>query len=630
MAQHYRVHSIIAALLLVGTFLLPSASVRAQGASGATLHVLNRHGIAVDTLTDGDMVRAQLTLSQPATTPTPVSFTLDAEAREIASCTIPPGATSCESAPFAALGWYWRAGQAQRYRELSATARELAGRPSSTIRIAPRPVVLVHGFVSNANAWAAYTADGGFLAALGLRGYAVGDSQAAGVMQTGDLAQPTLRTHTIAENAAILKHYIAGVKQRTGAEQVDVVAHSMGGLIARYYIDRLMAERDVAQLLMLGTPHGGSACAELPAALGFYLPAALELQPAYMREVFNRQIVRRQGVPMYQLAGNLIGDRFQAPCTTVPSDLIVDRSSSAAIGAPMIELPVLHTSLPLSKEVFTSFVARHLQTAADRFFAAPDSPPPAAAAEPVQFTQLTSGQIAAGARQAITIDLDRVAVASFALYDPTRSLDVEVRGASGRRIVLRPAVDGTIVVDDPAALVQLGYGFNNPAPGAWTVTLAATAATPPAGAPYALSTQVVGGARLHAGVQHMLTKLQEPVVVSASLELADQPLADVALAATVRAPDGSTQQHGLAGAGAEKRATWIPSQPGLHSVSVTASGRAADGTIVQRVAFLAFEVQPSPEVGQRNLLMLVLGTAGLVAIRLAAGRKQRAARAWPQ
>jgi pimeloyl-ACP methyl ester carboxylesterase len=177
----------------------------------------------------------------------------------------------------------------------------------------------------------------------------VGDGQAAGVMQTGDLAQPTLRTHSIAENAAILAEYIAGVKQRTRAEQVDVVAHSMGGLITRFYIDRLMGDRDVAQLLMLGTPHGGSSCADLPAALGFYLPAALELQPAYMREIFNRQIARRQGVPMYQLAGNLIGERFQAPCTTVPSDLIVDRSSSAAIGAPITELPVLHTSLPLSE-----------------------------------------------------------------------------------------------------------------------------------------------------------------------------------------------------------------------------------------------------------------------------------------
>jgi hypothetical protein len=402
------------------------------------------------------------------------------------------------------------------------------------------------------------------------------------------------------------------VKQRSGAEQVDIIAHSMGGLITRYYIDRLMGERDVAQLLMLGTPHGGSACAELPAALGFYLPAALELRPAYMREVFNRQITQRKGVPMYQLAGNLIGERFQAPCTTVPSDLIVDRSSSAAIGAPMSELPVLHTSLPLSEEGFTTFVAPHLQTPAGQFFAEPESPPPAA--EPVQFTQVASGQVASGTRTTITINLDRVAVASFALFDPTRSLAVEVRGASGRQITLRPSEDGTIVVDDPATLVHLGYGFDNPAPGPWTVTLVATAATPAAGAPYALSTQVVGGARIHAGINQMVPKLHETVVVTANLELANQLVADVALAAVIRAPDGSVQRRALTGTGAEKHVAWVPTQPGLHSVNITARGRAADGTIMERIALLAFEVQPSPNVGQRNLLILIAGVTALITV----------------
>jgi pimeloyl-ACP methyl ester carboxylesterase len=602
----------IATLLLLSTFLATSGNVRAQGTATATLRMINRHGIAVDALTDGDLIRAQLTLGQSPATSATVSFTLDAEAQAIASCTIPSGALGCETAPFAALGWYWRAGQPQPYRKVRATLLDSSSSASTTIRVAPRPVVLVHGFISHANAWDSYTKTDGFLAALGLHGYAVGDGQAAGVMQTGDLAQPTLPTHSIAENAAILLEYIAGVKQRTGAEQVDIVAHSMGGLITRYYIDRLMGERDVAQLLMLGTPHGGSACAELPAALGFYLPAALELRPAYMREVFNRQITQRKGVPMYQLAGNLIGERFQAPCTTVPSDLIVDRSSSAAIGAPMSELPVLHTSLPLSEEGFTTFVAPHLQTPAGQFFAEPESPPPAA--EPVQFTQVASGQVASGTRTTITINLDRVAVASFALFDPTRSLAVEVRGASGRQITLRPSEDGTIVVDDPATLVHLGYGFDNPAPGPWTVTLVATAATPAAGAPYALSTQVVGGARIHAGINQMVPELHETVVVTANLELANQLVADVALAAVIRAPDGSVQRRALTGTGAEKHVAWVPTQPGLHSVNITARGRAADGTIMERIALLAFEVQPSPNVGQRNLLILIAGVTALITV----------------
>lgn len=54
----------------------------------------------------------------------------------------------------------------------------------------------------------------------------------------------------------------------------------MGGLIARYYIDRVMTSRDIAQLLMLGSPMAGTDCADLPASLGLYLPASLEIRPA--------------------------------------------------------------------------------------------------------------------------------------------------------------------------------------------------------------------------------------------------------------------------------------------------------------------------------------------------------------
>jgi hypothetical protein len=134
----------------------------------------------------------------------------------------------------------------------------------------------------------------------------------------------------------------------------------------------------------------------------------------------------------------------------------------------------------------------------------------------------------------------------------------------------------------------------------------------PAGAPYALSTQVVGGARLQAGVEQIVPKLHETVMVTANLDLANQLVADASLEAVIRAPDGSVHQRALTGTGAEKRVAWVPTQAGLHSINITARGRAADGTIVERMAFLAFEVQPSPNVGQRNLLILMAGVTALI------------------
>ena len=100
-----------------------------------------------------------------------------------------------------------------------------------------------------------------------------------------------------------------------GAQMVDLVAHSMGGLVARVYIAQVMDERDVAQLIMLGTPNGGSPCARLPVSLGFAVPASLELRPNYVRNVLNPQVTERRDVPFSMLAGTPINDAFRSPCT---------------------------------------------------------------------------------------------------------------------------------------------------------------------------------------------------------------------------------------------------------------------------------------------------------------------------
>src|SRR5262249_34188274 len=220
--------------------------------------------------------------------------------RQIDKCIITPGAQSCETKVAPALGWYWgKDGKGQAEREIRAESGD-SGFPGAVkfsgttkLRVSARPVVLVHSLASNAAAWAEYTKQGGYLATLGLRGFAVGDGQAEGAMLMGDPSQPLKQTKTIAQNAEELARYVDGVKRATGAQTVDLLAHGMGGLVSRYYIDRLMRDRDVGQLIMLGSPHGGTGCANLPASLGFYLPAALELRSAYLAEGFNRQITRR-------------------------------------------------------------------------------------------------------------------------------------------------------------------------------------------------------------------------------------------------------------------------------------------------------------------------------------------------
>lgn len=63
---------------------------------------------------------------------------------------------------------------------------------------------------------------------------------------------------TVENNAAQLKEEVLRVLAAEGAEKVNIIAHSKGGLDARYMIERLGAENTVASLTTLCTPHKGS------------------------------------------------------------------------------------------------------------------------------------------------------------------------------------------------------------------------------------------------------------------------------------------------------------------------------------------------------------------------------------
>ena len=56
--------------------------------------------------------------------------------------------------------------------------------------------------------------------------------------------------------------------ERVGGGRIDLVAHSMGGLVARFYVQQLGGERRVDRLVTLGTPHRGTHAASfIPSAL---------------------------------------------------------------------------------------------------------------------------------------------------------------------------------------------------------------------------------------------------------------------------------------------------------------------------------------------------------------------------
>ncbi len=105
------------------------------------------------------------------------------------------------------------------------------------------PIVLVHGIVLK---------DIAFVRAFGRIGRTL--EEAGNTVFTAD----TDGFGTIETNALQLKEHILRVLEETSAEKVDLIAHSKGGLDAKYMLCRLgMADR-VASLTTLSTPHHGA------------------------------------------------------------------------------------------------------------------------------------------------------------------------------------------------------------------------------------------------------------------------------------------------------------------------------------------------------------------------------------
>jgi pimeloyl-ACP methyl ester carboxylesterase len=113
------------------------------------------------------------------------------------------------------------------------------------------PVLLVHGLVDNRSIFAVMQRS------LRRRGFASVCSWNY---------SPLLRD--VGQAARDLGAHIERICAQTGHDRVHVVGHSLGGLIARYHVQRQGGDRRVDSLVTLGSPHGGSLLAHaLPTPL---------------------------------------------------------------------------------------------------------------------------------------------------------------------------------------------------------------------------------------------------------------------------------------------------------------------------------------------------------------------------
>ncbi|OKI02090.1 lipase [Streptomyces sp. CB02923] len=111
----------------------------------------------------------------------------------------------------------------------------------------PRPIVLAHGTFENRYAnWAALSPE------LKNAGYCVF------ALNYGGTKGPVLGTGDIAASAGQLAAFVDRVRAATGAAKVDIVGHSQGGMMPRYYIKNLGGAAKVGRLVALVPSNHGT------------------------------------------------------------------------------------------------------------------------------------------------------------------------------------------------------------------------------------------------------------------------------------------------------------------------------------------------------------------------------------
>ena len=175
------------------------------------------------------------------------------------------------------------------------------------------PVILVHGMmVRDFSFYRAFRGITDFLKNQGVDVY-TSNQDGLGIIET---------------NALQLKEEILEILEKTNSEKINVIAHSKGGLDARYMISHLDMDQRVASLTTLSTPHHGSG---LSTRL-LKMPAFLAKTAAFFSNLFYR-ILGDRHPDVLQLGRQLTPDamkEFNASVVNAPDVYYQSYSSSTS------------------------------------------------------------------------------------------------------------------------------------------------------------------------------------------------------------------------------------------------------------------------------------------------------------
>jgi uncharacterized alpha/beta hydrolase family protein len=123
----------------------------------------------------------------------------------------------------------------------------------------PLPVLLVHGYAEDAAIWKKWE---DMLRKDGIQFFTV------------TFKDSNDKCGSAEQHATELEKMVQDIKEQSGAQKINIVGHSKGGLDARVFLDNTDT-KDVANLIMIGTPNAGSPVAETNYACA---PAVFDLR----------------------------------------------------------------------------------------------------------------------------------------------------------------------------------------------------------------------------------------------------------------------------------------------------------------------------------------------------------------
>ena len=172
----------------------------------------------------------------------------------------------------------------------------------------------------------------------------------------------TFNVRDIRRSAFLIHRKIERILAQTPSQRIDIIGHSMGGLIGLYYVKKLGGHARVRKLIMMGTPVRGIWVALAGVmTLGLWSTSSWQLLP---RSRFLDELAQGPtppGVDIYTIAA--------------ARDWVVPLQTTRLPGAKAMTVPLGHSSLVVSEEVYRRVVNTLRPPPHDQLEHGDDDPP---------------------------------------------------------------------------------------------------------------------------------------------------------------------------------------------------------------------------------------------------------------